>query len=149
MARDGRPQKSTRVLHENIMPSKKSKKKGGAPKQEDDDDWEALLEAEAQVEQKEEAPKEEPKTEPTDAAPAPAEDAAAAFLASQGIAVDGGEETGGGAKKKKKKKKKGGGGGDKQDEKVRVVLVRGYECTSSRAMDSLEPSDSLSYPLTF
>ncbi len=103
------------------MPSKKSKKKGGAPKQVEDDDWEALLEAEAQVEPTEEAPKEvnEQTEETTTDAPAPAaEDAASAFLAAQGLG-DGGDDTGGGGKKKKKKKKKGAGaGGEKPDEKV-------------------------------
>lgn len=111
------------------MPQKKkggNKKKGGGgkPKQakkEKDDDWDALLEETGKdddqnnIEGKEVS--EEPKVEEKAEAPAPAmsaQDAAAAFLAAQGIG--GGNDDGGGGggaakNKKKKKKKKGGGGG--------------------------------------
>lgn len=111
------------------MPQKKkggNKKKGGGgkPKQakkEKDDDWDALLEEtdktddQNNIEGKEVS--EEPKVEDKAEAPAPAisaQDAAAAFLAAQGIG--GGNDDGGGGggaakNKKKKKKKKGGGGG--------------------------------------
>eukprot|EP00594_Rhizosolenia_setigera_P017208 CAMPEP_0178964042 /NCGR_PEP_ID=MMETSP0789-20121207/15407_1 /TAXON_ID=3005 /ORGANISM="Rhizosolenia setigera, Strain CCMP 1694" /LENGTH=996 /DNA_ID=CAMNT_0020648673 /DNA_START=117 /DNA_END=3107 /DNA_ORIENTATION=- len=111
------------------MPQKKkggNKKKGGGgkPKQakkEKDDDWDALLEEtdknddQNNIEGKEVS--EEPKVEEKAEAPAPAmsaQDAAAAFLAAQGIG--GGNDDGGGGggaakNKKKKKKKKGGGGG--------------------------------------
>lgn len=117
------------------MPQKKkggNKKKGGGgkPKQakkEKDDDWDALLEEtdktddQNNIEGKEVS--EEPKVEDKAEAPAPAisaQDAAAAFLAAQGIG--GGNDDGGGgggaAKNKKKKKKKKGGGGGAADEKV-------------------------------
>lgn len=121
------------------MPQKKkggNKKKGGGgkPKQakkEKDDNWDALLEEtdktddQNNIEGKEVS--EEPKVEDKAEAPAPAisaQDAAAAFLAAQGIG--GGNDDGGGgggaAKNKKKKKKKkgagGGGGGGAADEKV-------------------------------
>lgn len=121
------------------MPQKKkggNKKKGGGgkPKQakkEKDDNWDALLEEtdktddQNNIEGKEVS--EEPKVKDKAEAPAPAisaQDAAAAFLAAQGIG--GGNDDGGGgggaAKNKKKKKKKkgagGGGGGGAADEKV-------------------------------
>ena len=126
-----------RTRYRCTMPPKKAgkKKKGGAPKQEEDDDWEALLEAESQVEQVkpvDDAPKEEEDKKEEPAGDAPAEDAAAAFLAAQGIDVGGDDGEKKDTKKKKKKKKGHGGGGDsKPDEKVRPMCVgvgvRGYE----------------------
>jgi len=100
------------------MPKKnKSKKKGQQTKSTaDDDDWEALLNAEAAKDNEKPPPSDGDKNESDAPTPASApvldatNDAAAAFLAAQGLAGDG-EETGGGNKKKKKKKKKGGGGG--------------------------------------
>lgn len=108
----------------------KGKKKAGAKKAqntEEDEDWEALLEAESKVVKEEPAApdaekKEEAKATKDIAAPAPV-DAAAAFLASQGLAP-GGDEGDGEKKdnKKKKKKKKGGAGEPKAEEKVRILV---------------------------
>jgi len=103
------------------MGKKKGNKKGNQQQQADDDDWEALLDAEASknttaaadVEAKTEEPKKEEAT-----AEAEPLDAAAAFLAAQGLDGDGGEGGGGGKKKKKKKKKGAGGGEKKETEKV-------------------------------
>ena len=119
----------------------KNKKKGGGKQQDaDDDDWEALLEAEAATQPP--APSEPAKAEadqkPAESEPAsaPAQDAAAAFLAAQGIGTGGEDGEGGGAKnKKKKKKKKGGGGGEqKEDSKVRQSH---WSLSSVAAMESL------------
>jgi hypothetical protein len=122
----------------------KAKKKGGAgggaakKMDGDEDDWEALLEAEASknaavAPAPADSAKEESKVVEDNASPnadesvaivaAPgAQDAAAAFLAAQGISVD---EEGEGKKdnKKKKKKKKGAGEEPKKDEKVRESAV--------------------------
>jgi chromatin remodeling complex protein RSC6 len=112
----------------------KGKKKAGGKNvasKEEDEDWEALLEAEAQVGQTAATTDErasssaadtgEDKLEDTpDAKEEGAHDAAAAFLAAQGIDVDG---EGGDKKDKKKKKKKKKTGGDadaKPEEKVRI-----------------------------
>mmetsp|Transcript_24754 Transcript_24754/g.36302 ORF Transcript_24754/g.36302 Transcript_24754/m.36302 type:complete len:1002 (+) Transcript_24754:45-3050(+) len=109
------------------MPPKKGnkgKKKGGKKpvKTEDDDDWDAILEETTKANNEEiqvtppaaveskDADVEE-NTENTAGL-----DAAAAFLAAQGLDGGGGEEKT--AKKKKKKKKKGAGGGEKPEEKV-------------------------------
>ena len=113
-----------------MPPKNKGKKKGGGGKAKqksqkaaapDEDDWDALLEASATV-KKEETPaavtdgSEEHKEEATPADAVSGQDAAAAFLAAQGLDTAGGD----GEKKdqKKKKKKKKGAGGDKKDEKV-------------------------------
>ena len=102
------------------------KKKAGKKQQNqaEDDDWDAILEAEAQTAPAADAAKEEPKAEepkkeePAAAAPK-AVDAAAAFLAAQGLDV-GGDDDAAKNKNKKKKKKKGPGGGEKkEEEKVR------------------------------
>jgi hypothetical protein len=99
----------------------KAKKKGAAKKADDDlDDLDAILAEEGvDLSKAKEEPKEEPKQASAQAAPsaangdtAVAKDAAAAFLASQGISVGDKEGEGGGANKKKKKKKKKGGGDD-------------------------------------
>mmetsp|Transcript_21307 Transcript_21307/g.31818 ORF Transcript_21307/g.31818 Transcript_21307/m.31818 type:complete len:964 (-) Transcript_21307:105-2996(-) len=97
------------------------KKKGNKKKQAEDDDWEALLEAEAAA-NKEAAPSpaaEEPK-EPEPEKPAEPEkklDAAAAFLAAQGL-VDDAPATAKKDNKKKKarNKKKGGATAEKADD---------------------------------
>jgi hypothetical protein len=100
----------------------KAKKKGAAKKVDDDlDDLDAILaEQGVDLSKAKEEPKEEPKQELNAVAPPPAakgdtagaKDAAAAFLASQGISVGDNEGDGGEANKKKKKKKKKGGGDD-------------------------------------
>eukprot|EP00934_Nitzschia_sp_Nitz4_P002672 Nitzschia sp. Nitz4//scaffold199_size41809//25378//28645//NITZ4_007455-RA/size41809-augustus-gene-0.41-mRNA-1//1//CDS//3329540576//2662//frame0 len=97
------------------------KKKGGkkTAQADDDDDWEALLEAEAKKNQaaapapaeKEPAQKEESPPAPAPAPAADAQDAAAAFLAAQGLAGGDNEEDAGAKNNKKKKKKKKGGAG--------------------------------------
>eukprot|EP00534_Pseudo-nitzschia_fraudulenta_P005527 CAMPEP_0201191396 /NCGR_PEP_ID=MMETSP0851-20130426/142286_1 /ASSEMBLY_ACC=CAM_ASM_000631 /TAXON_ID=183588 /ORGANISM="Pseudo-nitzschia fraudulenta, Strain WWA7" /LENGTH=982 /DNA_ID=CAMNT_0047477529 /DNA_START=120 /DNA_END=3068 /DNA_ORIENTATION=- len=103
------------------MGKKNKNKKGGQQQQQaDDDDWEALLDAEASKNNATAAAA-EPKADESKKEEAPAEplDAAAAFLAAQGLDGDGGEGGGGGGKKKKRKKKKGAGGGEKKEpEKV-------------------------------
>jgi hypothetical protein len=100
----------------------KAKKKGAAKKVDDDlDDLDAILaEQGVDLSKAKDEPKEEPKQELNALAPPPAakgdtavaKDAAAAFLASQGISVGDNEGDGGEANKKKKKKKKKGGGDD-------------------------------------
>lgn len=101
----------------------KAKKKGAAKKVDDDlDDLDAILAEEGvDLSKAKDEPKEEPKQELNALAPSPpaakgetggAKDAAAAFLASQGISVGDNEGDGGEANKKKKKKKKKGGGDD-------------------------------------
>lgn len=94
------------------MPKKKNNKKKNQTA-DDNDDWEALLDAEASK-NKETEPlptSEKEKEPPASAPPAESTDAAAAFLAAQGLIGEDGEDKPGGGNKKKKKKKKGGGGG--------------------------------------
>jgi len=102
----------------------KGKKKSGAKQSQDDegdDDWEALLEAESKFVEPKAADEETAAFDDVKelAVEAPVvQDAAAAFLAAQGLAP----ADGGGDKKdtkKKKKKKKAGASGEKADEKVR------------------------------
>jgi hypothetical protein len=113
----------------------KGKKKAGAKQAQndaEDDDWDALLEADSKVkggetvetdaEKKEEstataADESEKKEEKIEAT---AKDAAAAFLASQGLAPDEGDGEKKDNKKKKKKKKGAGAGEPKAEEKVRI-----------------------------
>jgi hypothetical protein len=98
----------------------KAKKKGlkGKVQEEDDGDWEALLEAEGVVAPKadekpplekeaiDSAPTVENDAKPAASTPAAPLDAAAAFLAAQGISVGGGDDTEDKKDTKKKKKKK-------------------------------------------
>jgi hypothetical protein len=109
----------------------KGKKKAGAKQAqnnaEDDDFLDALLDSKVEGGEAVE-PDAEKKEESTATAAdesekkgKPAQDAAAAFLASQGLAP--GDNEGDGEKKdnkKKKKKKKGGAGEPKAEEKVRI-----------------------------
>lgn len=108
-----------------------AKKKAGKKKQQSaaDDDWDILNEAaaenadapkaEEENETKDDGAKDESTTAEDNAGDAGV-DAAAAFLAAQGLGDTGGGGGGADKKKKKKKKKGGGGGGDgeKKDEKI-------------------------------
>jgi hypothetical protein len=114
----------------------KAKKKGG-PKgkvqEEDDGDWEALLEAEGVAAPKADekapvgteaadlSPSAETDVKPTASTTAAPLDAAAAFLAAQGIAVGGGGDDAEDKKDSKKKKKKKPAGEKKPEEKPEKV----------------------------
>lgn len=134
------------------MPKKKNKNKQQSSGADGDDDWDALLEAEAK---KNDAPGDDAVKDAgagTDAAskeekdaeadksgnvPAPAaNDAAAAFLAAQGLDVGGDDDGEGGKNKKKKKKKKTGGAGEKkEEEKVCCLLLRFFSCCLATVED--------------
>merc|ERR1712238_192460 len=105
------------------MAPKKNKKKGGGgkkPQKKEEDGWEALLETDSQPIEVVPADAEiEEKNEIVE--PAEGQDAAAAFLAAQGL--DGG---GGGEKKEKKKKKKKKKGSAVVDTEKDGVVVKSH-----------------------
>jgi hypothetical protein len=110
-----------------MVKANKKKGAGKASQSADDDDWDAILEAEAQVNQTEQKVEkvEEAAVETKNEAPEkpPVMDAAAAFLAAQGLLdTEDGEE--GGKNKKKKKKKKPAGAAEPKEEKVSLRCCR-------------------------
>ena len=116
------------------MPPKKkgtkpAAKKGAVP--DDNDDWEALLDSTKQNESSNEVEPVVLQTETEQIAVAqPATDAAAAFLAAQGLTAAGEDDK----KDKKKKKKKKGGPEDKKEEAPKVRTSIGYESRMVQAV---------------
>jgi hypothetical protein len=118
----------------------KAKKKGpkGKVQEEDDGDWEALLEAEGvatpnpdeklpsvEIETVDSAPAVENDAKPSTSTTTAPLDAAAAFLAAQGISVGGGDDNED-KKDNKKKKKKKPAAEKKPEEKPEKVRLLGF-----------------------